>query len=579
MKNQHENPDVVLSPDLVRYHTRSSFRANRRYSVHAALYRAWSWMMLLHLMKRITSFSATRRIFIAFAFGLSCASADEGTSTSVVSVAVKQVGQSTQASQSNEAAQMMSMAPTPPPSTLPAERLPQYRIGYKLTDGMLNSHITKGIARFVLTDPMILEHVGRPVLLEATITIDGIPFTKLREQKVSTLLAEARRLSDPPEDGVVDETASVAETDIAEATDESESTDPSEPSDNSESNDESESQGNSDEPEQADQPPKKPVSPATVQAYQLTSNSAELLKRYADAIGESIDEAEAGWLSTHWDTGPALLVLRPYFQSFRGQQRPAFVVLDRDRDGVISSSELNVAEDSVRRCDANRDDIVDVLEIAKAAEGLRDPTVTAEATGPLLWMLPDLIGVSEQDLHLYQALSPYDTNQNGHIEAAEVDALNELPPDIRFTVAFDREASKSSVLQVVSVNEELNMTAKGNTQGDSIDVATRGVTFCLSAIQSASVGEPSDQVAMGAVVDGYPLLPELDPNDDGRLTIRERRGLTEHLRSMDRDKDEAAPVFENVYRRSAFASASGQWFMRNWRTFAPVPQWPFRMRP
>ena len=39
--------------------------------------------------------------------------------------------------------------------------------------------------------------------------------------------------------------------------------------------------------------------------------------------------------------------------------------------------------------------------------------------------------------------------------------------------------------------------------------------------------QPSDQISIGAVNDGYPMLPDLDPNDDGRLTVRELRGVPE----------------------------------------------------
>ena len=40
-------------------------RVCSRFRLRGTLYRAWSGMMLLHLMKRITSFSATRRIAAA----------------------------------------------------------------------------------------------------------------------------------------------------------------------------------------------------------------------------------------------------------------------------------------------------------------------------------------------------------------------------------------------------------------------------------------------------------------------------------------------------------------------------------
>jgi Ca2+-binding EF-hand superfamily protein len=55
----------------------------------------------------------------------------------------------------------------------------------------------------------------------------------------------------------------------------------------------------------------------------------------------------------------------------------------------------------------------------------------------------------------------------------------------------------------------------------------------LSAIQLQS----GDQIALGAVTDGYPMLPVLDSNDDGRFTIREMRGITETIREFDADGD------------------------------------------
>jgi Ca2+-binding EF-hand superfamily protein len=55
----------------------------------------------------------------------------------------------------------------------------------------------------------------------------------------------------------------------------------------------------------------------------------------------------------------------------------------------------------------------------------------------------------------------------------------------------------------------------------------------LSAIQL----QTGDQVSLGAVSDGYPMLPVLDPNDDGRFTIRELRGITKALEQFDVDGD------------------------------------------
>jgi hypothetical protein len=60
------------------------------------------------------------------------------------------------------------------------------------------------------------------------------------------------------------------------------------------------------------------------------------------------------------------------------------------------------------------------------------------------------------------------------------------------------------------------------------------VDYQFSAVQAAA----SDQISLGAVVDGYPLLPSLDPNDDGRFTIRELRELDTRIRRYDTNADD-----------------------------------------
>ena len=46
------------------------------------------------------------------------------------------------------------------------------------------------------------------------------------------------------------------------------------------------------------------------------------------------------------------------------------------------------------------------------------------------------------------------------------------------------------------------------------------------------------------MADGYPLLPALDPNDDGRLTVRELRELNQALQTFDKNHDGALTIDE-----------------------------------
>lgn len=435
---------------------------------------------------------------------------DEVEVVPVVTSNVKQIVAS--APSGTDTMPVMAMAPVIPPATLPAERLPQYRVGYQRSDALLQSQAKDGAVRFALTHPMILQHANRPLLIEATILIDGEPFASFRERLAATNASSSTEntqldqaiapVGDEPPTTASELTKVVPETDDEIVN-------------------------------------KKKVTPAIEPEYYLASDSRELMRRYADAVGEKVDESEAQWLMTHWTDGPTLLVLHPYYQNFRAEQRPAFVVLDIDRDGILSIAEIDAAAESFRRCDTDRNDVVDALEIAKVAEGLRDPSEANVPSGPLFWLLPDLIGVTENDPVLYKSLATLDSNQNGQIEVNEIDLFGQQTPDIRVKVALVSNSAGSSKLQVSEVNQQRNMTATGDPSRDGVNVMIGGLTLLISAIQPATVQPQSGQISIGAVVDGYPLLPELDPNGDGRFTIREMRTLGQRLRKLDRNSDQS----------------------------------------
>jgi hypothetical protein len=65
----------------------------------------------------------------------------------------------------------------------------------------------------------------------------------------------------------------------------------------------------------------------------------------------------------------------------------------------------------------------------------------------------------------------------------------------------------------------------------------------LSAIQAQNLAD-TDQISLGAVRDGFPLLPAIDVNEDGRLTVRELRQVRTNLAPFDRDRDGAIVAAE-----------------------------------
>jgi hypothetical protein len=73
-----------------------------------------------------------------------------------------------------------------------------------------------------------------------------------------------------------------------------------------------------------------------------------------------------------------------------------------------------------------------------------------------------------------------------------------------------------------------------------ITLSIAGTPVIFQAVQSAA----SDQISIGVVNDGYPLLPALDPNDDGRLTLRELRSVPQRLKAFDKNQDGSLSIEE-----------------------------------
>jgi Ca2+-binding EF-hand superfamily protein len=243
---------------------------------------------------------------------------------------------------------------------------------------------------------------------------------------------------------------------------------------------------------------KPETSSSSTSRYSLATTAAEFVRRYFAATGREPTPEEVRWLLADRIDGPVLLLLNNNFQLFRANQRPVFHVLDRDRDGAISPQELELAVKSFQECDLNRDGIVDATEIAQAADDPRLKGVVQPAAESLIHRATD-------------------------------DAAT---PDVTLAVSFNTSDPAQSTIAVTALGRDLQHPAAA-VNGETITLPLNNAILAFSAVQYLA----SDQISLGAVNDGYPLLPELDPNDDGRFTVRELRELIPRLRQFDRDQD------------------------------------------
>lgn len=266
------------------------------------------------------------------------------------------------------------------------------------------------------------------------------------------------------------------------------------------------------------------------------------IQRYRKATGEAPSFDEIAWLLEKRVDGPIVLWLNNGFQRFRADQRPVFHLLDRNSDDTISAEELANAVKTFQSCDLNRDDIVTYTEIAEVANDPRHKTNPQLGTMQWLYPLPREIDDGtffrslEQGGVSLNALQRLDTDQNGSLEPSEYEQFLNQPADLVINLAFHTSSEKPSQLTVSTLNSAA-FTTKNETNKDteatSIEINIANSQLSISSVQSLA----SDQFSIGVVSDGYPLLPALDLDDDGRFTIRELRELLTRLRKFDSNED------------------------------------------
>lgn len=414
--------------------------------------------------------------------------------------------------ESRPAPEPAGMAPrpamNPPPTTLVP---PQYRTESRSQApiGSGREEAASSTVRFVV--PL----VERPVLVEARITIDGKPFRALREDRIDHLLAE---LAKPA-------TASKAIENPA-----SDTANPAAKSDGDDN-----------------------ASAAANAAPPIDNSLPARLRRYLQSTGRSPTRDELRWLLANWSDGPEVLVLHENFERLRAGQSPLVATLDKDQDGALSADEIAGAREALLQCDRNQDDVVSLDELKAAAARVPEKPVQARRDPAPFIPLADLANravlaglaaryAAERKAGTPGALSRFDLDGDGSVDDDELARLHSAPADLQIDAAFDRQDPSRSHIDVTVLDASLAQ-APAAVRGDSITLLAAGTLLEFSAVRSASESL-GDQISIGGVRDGYPLLPEIDLNEDGRLTLREIRQASERLAKFDRDRDGAISAGE-----------------------------------
>jgi hypothetical protein len=118
--------------------------------------------------------------------------------------------------------------------------------------------------------------------------------------------------------------------------------------------------------------------------------------------------------------------------------------------------------------------------------------------------------------------------------------LLDEPADVTLRVDFATAEGQATGVSVLAIGAALGKTPNAVTTTDDVitlDLGDDYIEFSATGGAAGGAEAAAGQIAIGAVVDGDPLLRVIDSDQDGRLTSREREDLAEFIRGLDKNGD------------------------------------------
>jgi hypothetical protein len=292
---------------------------------------------------------------------------------------------------------------------------------------------------------------------------------------------------------------------------------------------------------------KPDMGPTTEAQSRLVPTMRDRLADYLTTNKSRIDREELRWLIAAWGAGPGVILLDPSLSWQRSELSPLETYLDRNGDGVFSPEEIAQAEANLKRADVDSNDVVDINEIRRTID--RPPFAPVVGGYPLIVALD-----ANTDLHRLKMTmakvygSPSADSPETKVSLPTVASLQSRPADITLAVNLSTSDKDANGVSVLSLGPELaKSTSAASATANVVTVNLDGDYVELSAAQGAAAEETDSaatQIAIGAALDGNPLLRLLDHDSDGRLTRRERQELGGLFASLDRNSDGAVSASE-----------------------------------
>lgn len=444
---------------------------------------------------------------------------------------------------------------------------------------------TNAMVRLMILGPQ------RPALVDVAIFVDGQPFTAAREKLIDGLMDHATLES------MVREAVTVPVPEEPEEVKSKDSEEAKEPEEGSSSEEEkaaadAENEGETNEAEDSvaenvesaaeqtdeksdkDTPDKKdggkeeasadgndsdkkkePEKPVVETKRRATRSVAQRLVNYMASAEVKADREEIRWLMAEWTGGPALLTLGPAVSWERVSFAPLWNALDADGDSALSAAEISAAAERLSQADVDENSIIEIEELIAMHAG----STTSPHSYPLVAILDGETDWQQLNSHLQAAYGRRVAESQGPAPSAASALLDRIaqgdptltPDDLKSLLSEEADLKLRVTLGGKDKENQLALLSAGdaeNSANERIVTVVRGAEYFEFSAGETKDMEPTDpaatQVAIGAVVDGYPLFRLVDRNGDRRLSPRECRNLKNVLVALDLDGDGAISVRE-----------------------------------
>jgi len=274
------------------------------------------------------------------------------------------------------------------------------------------------------------------------------------------------------------------------------------------------------------------------------------LINYLAANQSTADREEVRWLLAERTGGPTLLTLGSAFAWKRADVAPLWHALDQDGDQVLSSAEIAQASATFKQADINQDDNVAIDELQRI--GKQQPTNQRTKSHPLVVVLDAHTDWKSLNKHLQEAYpeqGEVDENEpllkriqrgDRSLKTSDLVNLGSLAPELVCRISFGNKAASMTLLAAGSVAIDGWRFTSASEQVITVEQETTYLE--LTAAQDKEAGAATTkiqqtQIAIGAVVDGYPLFRLLDRDNSRKLTLREQRRVGELLATLDRNQN------------------------------------------